>query len=202
MNTWFTALAATVSLALPLAASADVVTPPPVPANLRVDAPNAAFLLGRGVGTQNYICVPSPRVGQVNWILFTPEAHLFSDLHEQLTSHFFSPNPFEATANPFQNGVVRATWRDSRDSSTVWARAIASSVDAAFVEAGAVPWLLLEVVGGQAGPTGGTTLSRSTFIHRVNTSGGAAPTTGCDLPTDVGRQAFVPYTADYIFYTK
>jgi hypothetical protein len=60
----------------------------------------------------------------------------------------------------------------------------------------------VEVVGAQARPTGGTTLSTTTFIQRLNTTGGSAPSTGCDLPTDIGRKAFVPYTADYFFYTK
>ena len=62
--------------------------------------------------------------------------------------------------------------------------------------------LLLQVVGAQDGPTGGDTLSETTFIQRLNTSGGAAPSTGCTSPTDVGKQAFVPYTADYFFYKK
>jgi hypothetical protein len=36
----------------------------------------------------------------------------------------------------------------------------------------------------------------------VNTTGGAAPAPDtCDSMQEVGRQAFVPYTADYIFYT-
>jgi len=36
----------------------------------------------------------------------------------------------------------------------------------------------------------------------VNTEGGLAPSIGCDRLTDVGRRAFMPYTADYFFYTK
>ena len=48
---------------------------------------------------------------------------------------------------------------------------------------------------------GGDTLTATTFIQRVNTSGGIAPSTGCTSSTDVGKQAFVPYTADYVFYT-
>jgi len=37
----------------------------------------------------------------------------------------------------------------------------------------------------------------------VNTVGGAAPTADtCDSLQEVGKQAFRPYTADYIFYTK
>ena len=38
-----------------------------------------------------------------------------------------------------------------------------------------------------------------TFIQRVNTTGGIAPTTGCDTST-VGAEADVPYAADYKFY--
>src|SRR6266403_1197476 len=49
--------------------------------------------------------------------------------------------------------------------------------------------------------TGGNTLTKTTFIQRVNTSKGVAPSTGCASFSDVGNQAFAPYTADYIFYT-
>ena len=181
------------TFALPQAARAQGVTPPPVPANLEVPAQSQAFLLGRGVGTQNYICAPSASLGQVAWTLFTPQATLFSDQGGQLTTHFFSPNPVEGH-------IVRATWEDSRDTSTVWARAIASSLDPNFVTPGAIPWVLLLVVGTQVGPTGGSTLSATTFIQRLNTVGGAAPATGCDRLTDVGSKAFVPYTADYFFF--
>ncbi len=33
-----------------------------------------------------------------------------------------------------------------------------------------------------------------------HTNGGSAPATGCSASTDVGKQALVPYTADYYFY--
>jgi Protein of unknown function (DUF3455) len=56
------------------------------------------------------------------------------------------------------------------------------------------------VVGAQDGPTGGDKLSETTFIQRLNTSGGVAPSTGCTQSTDVGQMALVPYTADYFFY--
>jgi hypothetical protein len=184
-----TALGMALILALPYAAHAQSVIPPPVPPGLDVPAPNQAFLLGRGVGTQNYVCQPSGPLGRVAWVLFTPEATLFDDQPQQLITHFFSPNPVEG-------GVVRATWQDSRDTSTVWARAIAS----ATVKSNAIAWLLLQVVGTEVGPTGGDTLSATTFIQRVNTEGGLAPATGCDTLADVGRKAFVPYTADYFFY--
>ena len=86
-----------------------------MPANIEVAAPDVAFLLGRGFGTQNYECQPVRSLGRVNWVLFTPQATLFGARDEQLITHFFSPNPFE-------DGIVRATWQDSRDTSTVGQR--------------------------------------------------------------------------------
>jgi hypothetical protein len=174
---------------------AQVVTPPPVPEGIEVAPPDQPFLLGHGFGTQNYACQPVNSIGRVGWVLFTPQATLFGDSDEQLITHFFSPNPQEGN-------IVRVAWQDSRDTSTVWGRLIAQSTDANFVKTGAVAWLKIERVGAQPGPTGGDTLSQATFIQRVNTEGGLAPSTGCERPTDVGKKQFVPYSADYIFYKK
>jgi hypothetical protein len=188
-----TALGMTFAVALAQPAHADSVTTPPVPANLQVPAPNEAFLVGHAAGTQNYVCLPSPSIGHVAWTLFTPQATLFDDEGEQRITHFFSPNPFEG-------GILRAAWQDSGDTSAVWGRGIASSSDPNFVTPGAIPWLLIEVVGAQEGPTAGDAISGTTFIQRLNTVGGAAPSTGCARPKDIGNKAFVPYTADYFFY--
>jgi uncharacterized protein DUF3455 len=103
------------------------------------------------------------------------------------------------TALP-KGGTPRATWQHSQDTSTVWATMTASSSDPSVVAPGAIPWLLLQAVGAQDGPTGGHKLTATTFIQRLNTSGGVAPSTGCTLSTDVGMKALVPYTADYFFY--
>jgi hypothetical protein len=59
---------------------------------------------------------------------------------------------------------------------------------------------MLERVGAKQGPTGGTLLSQTRFVQRLNTKGGSAPNDGCLVSTDVGKQALVPYTADYFFY--
>jgi hypothetical protein len=178
------AVAFTVSLAQP--AHAD-----PVPDNIQVPAGNTAFLEGHAVGTQNYICLPSG-IGFA-WTFFGPQATLFDDDDEQVITHFLSPNPDEG-------GTPRATWQHSQDTSTVWAIAIASYSTPGFSARGDIPWLLLRVVGAQDGPTNGHTLTVTTFIQRLNTSGGVAPSTGCTLSTDVGKRALVPYTADYFFY--
>jgi hypothetical protein len=184
---YITALGTLATIAL--AASANAQTPPAVPTEIEVTPPNQVFLIGHAVGTQNYECQPVASVGRVGWVLFTPQATLFGEIDEQLTTHFFSPNPIEGR-------VVRAAWQDSQDTSTVWARATGSAV----VDADAIPWVRLQKAGTQEGPTGGTTLTVTTFIQRVNTVGGLAPTTGCHGPTDAGKKAFVPYTADYVFY--
>jgi Protein of unknown function (DUF3455) len=191
MKNYITALGMAFTIALPHAAHAQSVTPPPVPTDIQVPEGNEAFLLGRGVGTQNYVCQPSGPLGRVAWTLFTPQATLFSDLGDQLTTHFFSPNPDEG-------GIVRVTWEDSQDTSTVWAQLIDSVPDP--TASGAIAWLKLQTVGTQVGPTGGDTLTKTTFIQRLNTVGGSAPPTGCDVLNDVGHKAFIPYTADYFFY--
>ena len=184
------ALAVALTASLPQAALAGRLTPPPVPGDIVVPAEAKAFLLGHAFGTQNYVCVPSG--SGFAWSLFTPQATLFSDDERQITTHFFGPNPLDQR--------VVAAWQHSRDTSTVWGQATGASSDPDFVAPGAIPWLRVEKVAVQDGPTGGDTLSVTTHIHRVNTAGGVAPTTGCSVSTDVGRRAFVPYTADYIFY--
>ena len=185
------ALALGLPASLPQPARADAVTPPPVPSNIQVPAGNAPFLEGHAVGTQDYICLPSG--SGYAWTFFAPQATLFNDNDKQVITHFLSPNPFAS-------GTPSVTWQHSRDTSTVWGMAIASSSDPAFVAPGAIPWLLVQVVGAQDGPTGGHTLTATTFIQRLNTSGGVAPSTGCTLSADVGKRALVPYTADYFFY--
>jgi len=59
---------------------------------------------------------------------------------------------------------------------------------------------LLQVIGSDEGPAGGRSLTKTTFIQRLNTNGGSAPATGCALPGEVGHQALVPYSADYYFF--
>ena len=182
-------------------AYADDTTPPAVPDNIKVPAGNKLFLVGHAVGTQNYVCVPSGT--GVRFVLFTPEATLFDEEGEQLTTHYFSPNPEEPNTDPkvMSAHTIRASWQDSKDASTVWGKVNTgnSSSDSNYVEPGAIPWLLVTIVGKQSGPTGDR-LSGTTFIQRLNTHGGAAPSTGCTSSADLGNTAFVPYTTDYYFY--
>ena len=184
-------LAAAMVSMLPQQAHAQREAPPPVPVSIQVPAGHRLFLAGHAVGTQNYICLASG--GGFAWTFFGPQATLFHNEARQVITHFLSANPDEA-------GIVRATWQHSVDTSAVWARALASYAEPDFVAPGSIPWLLLEVVGEEDGPTGGRRLTVATYIHRLNTAGGIAPATGCSLAADVGRRAFVPYEADYFFY--
>ena len=185
------ALIAATTILTPRAAHADHVVPPPVPANLQLPAGTRAFLVGHAEGTQAYICLPSG--AGFAWTFFGPQATLVADNGRQIITHFLSPNPDEA-------GTPRATWQDSQDTSRIWALSVAASTDPAFVAPGAIPWLLLRVVGEQTGWRSPGRLADTTFIHRLNTTGGLAPSTGCSLPGHVGARALVPYTADYFFY--
>jgi hypothetical protein len=179
------ALAVAFTVSQPPPAHADNAKPTPVPPNiqvpagLEVPAGNRAFREGDAIGTQDYICLPS------GWTFFGPQATLFNERDKQIITHFLSPNPFE-------NGTSRVTWQDSGDTSKVWGSALRSVT----VDPGAIPWVLLQVVGAEDGPTGGDELSETTYIQRLNTVGGLAPSTPCT----VGMMALVPYTADYFFY--
>ena len=191
LNACAVVLGVAFGLSLPEAARADHVTPPRVPSAIQAPPGTKAFLEGHAVGTQNYICLPS--ASGFAWTFFGPQATLFKGNGGQIITHFLSPNPDEG-------GVARATWQHSKDTSTIWAVAIASSSDPKFVAPGAIPWLLLRVVGDQTGPTGGDQLLETTHIQRLNTSGGVAPSTGCSQSTHVGTKALVSYTTDYVFY--
>jgi hypothetical protein len=157
-----------------------------VPAVIQAPPGNEEYLRASATGTQNYMCMPS------GWTFIGPQATLIvkiANMRQQVATHFLSPNPDEA-------GTARATWQSSLDTSSIWANAIASSSD--YAAAGAIPWLLLQVVGAEKGPGGGSAISETTYIQRVNTTGGMAPTSPCL----VGMRAFVPYTAEYVFYRK
>jgi hypothetical protein len=164
---------------------------PPVPDKIKVPAGNTMFLKGSATGTQNYVCLPGE--SGLEWVFQAPQATVFmtirwftGDYRQQVTTHYLSPNPEEAM-------LARATWQSSIDTSTVWAKKIAEA-DAA---PGAIPWFLLQVTGRQRGPEGGVSLMRTTYIQRINTTGGVKPATTCDKP---GALEFVPYTAEYVFY--
>ena len=175
-------------------AIAQTIGEPDVPSDLVVPAGHVLFAKGFAVGTQNYMCAPATG-GGVAWKGFAPQATLYitvGSLQPQLATHFLSVNA--------EDGIARPTWQHSVDSSKVWGKMYKMSTDPNYVEPGAIPWLLLEVVGKESGPDGGPFLAQAAYIQRINTSGGVAPApTGCTVST-LGALALVPYTTDYYFY--
>lgn len=180
---------------------------PTTPALITPPAGNSPFLEGHGVGTQGYVCLPDSS-GRASWTVngARPEATLFANIFGeaiQIITHFLSPveNPNGVGPNPPRFGDV--TWQSSFDSSRVWAQKqhfITAGTDQSCPNGGAIDCLLLQVIGSAQGPAGGQSLTKTTFIQRLNTKGGSAPATGCAVLSEVGRQTLVPYSADYIFF--
>jgi hypothetical protein len=177
------------------------VTPPTTPDTIAVPTGNSAYLVGHAFGSQGYTCLPTS-TGTAWNPTARPEATLFTDLFGsqfQIITHFQSinENPNAGVTVPLSGN---ATWQGSLDSSRVWMvkkNGIDPSPDiASCPNTGSIQCLLLQSVGNKKGPTGGNLLAKTTFIQRLNTNGGAVPTSTCT----VGQTELVPYTADYFFF--
>jgi Protein of unknown function (DUF3455) len=110
-----------------------------------------------------------------SWTFVGPEAMLFADagFDGVVGLHYAGP-----------------TWESNSGSKVVGAVNERCTPDPE-----AIPWLLLRRVSSQ----GPGIFERVTFIQRLNTAGGLAPT---DPGVSVGETARVPYTAEYFFYRK
>lgn len=180
--------------------------PPTVPAVITPPAGNSAFMWGRAEGTQGYVCLPSGT--GMSWTVNAarPEATVSASFFGepvQIATHFLSPNVNPNEFAPASLPVGNVTWQSSRDSSKVWGQAVgtvAAGTDASCPNAGAIACVLLQSIGSQAGPAGGKLMTHTTYIQRLNTAGGSAPADGCAIASDVGKQALVPYAADYYFF--
>ena len=190
-------------------AQAQRIASPPTPTSITPESGNSAFLVGYAkVGTQGYVCLPTSTGASWTVNPSRPEATLFTTYFGrdfQIITHFLSPdtNPNGNAPNPLPAGSP--TWQSSIDSSVVWAKALTppltAGTDASCPNTGSIPCLLLQSIGSKEGPTGGRYLTKTTYIQRLNTKGGVAPATGCSVAGDVGKQALVPYTADYYFFS-
>jgi hypothetical protein len=164
------------------------------------------FLVGHATGTQGYVCLPTST--GASWTVngSRPEATLVAgDIgHKgQIINHYLSPNTNPNEFAPQQLPFGSATWQSAMDGSKVWGQmlnAIPAGADPGCPNNGAISCLLLQAIGSEPGPHGGKFMTRTSFIQRLNTQGGSAPPTGCSVAADVGKQALVPYTADYYFF--
>ena len=185
------------------------VNPPPTPPIITPPDGNTAFLMGNATGTQGYVCLPSGTGASWTVDASRPQATLsvtlFGRFTQQILTHFLSPdtNPNSLAPSPIPFGSP--TWQSSLDSSVIWGNklnSITAGTDPSCPNSGAIPCLLLQVIGSQNGPSYPFgILTNATYVQRLNTSGGSAPATGCAESTDVGMQVLVPYTADYYFYS-
>ena len=145
--------------------------PPTVPAILEVPAGNQLAFSASASGVQIYQCTLTA-TGYA-WVFVAPQAVLFEGNNGVVGSHYVGP-----------------TWETNSGSKVVGTKLQSSSPDPS-----AIPWLLLGAVSTQ----GPGVLEGVTYIQRVSTTGGLAPTTGCDS-SHVGEFVNVPYTAEYFFY--
>jgi hypothetical protein len=135
--------------------------------NLQVPAGNRVAFHVLGVGVQIYTWTGT------SWSFVSPEAVLFADPgdHRVVGFHFAGP-----------------TWESLSGSEVV-----GTTIQSCTPNPDAIPWLLLGAVSNE----GHGIFQRVTFIQRLNTVGGIAPTVPGDFPGQVAR---VPYTARYFFY--
>jgi uncharacterized protein DUF3455 len=148
-------------------------TTPPDPLDPRTTAPESrVFLVVHAIGTQNYEC----NGAGTTWVFTGPAATLFKTTGRSrpIGTHFRNPS------------TLRPVWQ-LKGGTSVEAAAIVTVSGGA----GNIPWLLLQTAATTAGR-----LAKTTYIQRLNTSGGVAPATPCTP----GATSAVPYTADYFFW--
>ena len=126
-------------------------------------------------GVQIYSCAGSGGAAAAGpaWTFQAPEATLTERSGRSAGTHGAGPS-----------------WTANDGSSVVGAK-----VEAATPDPSAIAWLLLRA----ASHGGEGRMADVTFVQRLQTSGGNAPSEGCS-PATVGAVARVPYRAVYCFY--
>ncbi len=155
---------------------------PQVPPILEPPADQKVVLHAFAVGVQIYTCTASTTDPVTySWVFKAPEAVLFKSAEDALEEEHVIALHY---AGP--------TWEYKDGSKVVGAKLAGVTVDTT-----AIPWLLLQAVSHD----GEGKFDDVTYIQRVNTVGGKAPTTGCDA-AHVGQEVRVPYMAEYFFYRE
>ena len=150
---------------------------PAIPANLSVPAGNKLFYRVFAKGTQIYRCTQDKSdTTHFSWTFIAPAADLYT--HARYT-------------HPAGKHYAGPTWENTDGSKVVGVKL--QQADAP--DPNAIPWLLLR----SASTTGPGIFTKVTFIQRVNTAGGKAPSAIADK-AHLGQEVQVPYTAEYLFY--
>lgn len=143
-----------------------------IPPPLQPPANEKLLLQVHAKGDQVYTCKNDG--GQFNWTLKAPDAQLFDAEGKAFGKHFVGPS-----------------W-EAKDGSRVTGKAAANVPSP---DTDSIPWLLVNVISHD----GKGLLASTTHIQRLNTTGGKAPSSGCDA-SHVGQETRVPYAADYLFF--
>ena len=146
-----------------------------LPEKITVPPQNARHLRAFASGVQVYVCQARPEdPNTFEWTFKAPVAELWNDTGEKIGVHYAGP-----------------TW-EGNDGSKVVGQVVerANSPDPE-----AIPWLLLRATSN----AGAGTFTPVTYIQRLETVGGLAPTDGCDRST-IGTERDVTYMATYLFY--
>jgi hypothetical protein len=147
-----------------------------VPDKLMPPEGQVMLFKAKAVGAQIYVCkAKADDPDQSEWVLKAPDAVLFDEQARRIGRHFAGP-----------------TWEAFDDGSKLIGELIQKTP--APKDSG-IPWLLLK---GKAGGGKGR-FSRVTYIQRVDTEGGHAPSGGCDK-VHRGQEVQVKYKATYVFY--
>ncbi|ALV07184.1 DUF3455 domain-containing protein [Roseateles depolymerans] len=147
-----------------------------LPAGVQVPEGHRVALETVGVGTIDYECrAKKDMAGQFEWVFVGPSATLM-DRQQQTVGKYYGPP---------------ATW-EAKDGSKV----TGTQVAVAPASPGNIPLQLVK-----ANPAmGAGAMQGVSYIQRVATQGGVAPTSACDAST-VSQRKTVNYQADYIFWT-
>ena len=158
-------------------------TAPDVPPALAAPADAGSVIFHASAsGTQDYACQSAVDGGATTyaWSFVGPEADLSDCAETKVGKHFASGG-----------NAATPEWQTSDGAYVIGKKVAAFTPDGG---ASSVPWLLL-----QATSTGGAgVLAKTSYVQRLNTAGGVAPTSSCGSG-NVGAVEKVPYTADYYF---
>jgi Protein of unknown function (DUF3455) len=146
-----------------------------LPEAIKVPAGHSVVLETVGVGTITYQCrAKANMAGQFEWVFVGPDAVLNSRAGKSLGKYYGPP----------------ATW-ESADGSKVTGAQVAISP----APSGNIPLQLVKANSAM----GEGAMKGISFIQRVQTKGGVAPSSVCDAKT-VDSKQIVNYRSDYIFY--
>jgi hypothetical protein len=149
---------------------------PKVSAELAVPEDHTLVLVASARGVQIYECSPEGSAA-LAWKLRAPRAELFDNAGAPIGIHY----------GGVDKGLPAGPYWESKDGSRVH-----GGKPVSVPSSGSIPLLRLEAVD----TSGQGVFSKVSYVHRLATTGGTAPTDHCIA----GMRTEVPYTAQYYFY--